>query len=255
MLSISMEQSILINLLSFIWFFCLWIGYVWFARKMAKKRQSLSSILHVHRMNWMRRLLKRLIRMTDAALIANLERNVNFFASSCVLILAGLLTSLSVSEEIRGMLNQVSFIQPVSLISVEIKIATLICIFIYGFFTFTWSMRQFGFASVLIGAAPMPEENDVTPAERRSFVIYAAKVIDMASHSYNNGLRSFYFAMAVLSWFIGAGYFIFSSTLVILVLYHREFKSKSLKALSEVEMAEQTRSKSDDDLYQRKNKK
>lgn len=240
-----------LNLLSFIWFFCLWVGYAWFARSMAKKRQSLSSILHVHRINWMRRLLKRPIRMTDAALISNLERNVNFFASSCVLILAGLLTSLSVSEEIQAMLNQVGFIAKVSLLSVEIKIVVLICIFIYGFFTFTWSMRQFGFASVLIGAAPMPEENDVTPAERRSFAIYAAKVIDMASHSYNNGLRSFYFSMAVLSWFIGAGVFMLASTLVVGVLYYREFKSRSLKALSQVEMAEQTRSKSDDNLYQR----
>ncbi|MDO6806957.1 DUF599 family protein, partial [Wenyingzhuangia sp. 1_MG-2023] len=76
---------------------------------------------------------------------------------------------------------------------------------------FTWSLRQFGFASVLIGAAPFPNDKTVTAAERRSFAIYAAKVIDQAGHSYNNGLRAFYISLALLLWFVNVWLFLASA--------------------------------------------
>lgn len=251
MSGIKFDALFLFNLASFVWFLALWMGYAQFAKFLSKRKRSLSSILHIHRINWTRRLLTRSIRMTDAALVANLERNVTFFASSCVLILAGLLTSLSVSDEIQRMLEDIVLINSTSILSIEVKILTLIGIFIYSFFTFTWSMRQFGFVSVLLGSAPMPEEQDVSAAERRSFAIYAAKVIDIASHSYNNGLRSFYFSLAVLSWFLGPAYFMLSTSVVVVILYYREFRSKSLKALSQVEAAFEQHGKSDEELYLR----
>src|SRR5690606_40059713 len=104
----------------------------------------------VHRINWMRRLLQREMRVGDAALLANIERNVNFFASSCVLILAALVTALTAVAQLEGMLSSISFAISSSVLELELKVMTLIVIFIYAFFTFTWSMRQFGFASVLV---------------------------------------------------------------------------------------------------------
>lgn len=116
-------------------------------------------------------------------------------------------------------------------------------------------MRQFAFMNVLLGAAPMAEEKEVSAAERRSFAIYAAKVLDMASYSYNNGLRSFYFSLAILSWFVGPAYFMFSSTLVVLILYYREFRSKSLTALGQAEYVDEMRGKTDEELYLRQKDK
>merc|ERR1711879_562098 len=110
----------------------------------------------------------------------------------------------------------------------------MIGVFIYAFFTFTWSMRQFGFASVLVGAAPMPGDTSVTAAERRSFAIYGAKIIDQASHSYNYGLRSFYFSLALISWFINPWLFMVAAAAVVGVLYEREFMSTALKSLQKV---------------------
>ena len=213
-----------LNWFSLGWFLFCWISYSLFARRMAKKSACLASVMHVHRINWMRRLLQREMRVGDAALLANVERNVNFFASSCVLILAAL-----------GMLSNISFAISSSVLELELKVMTLIVIFIYAFFTFTWSMRQFGFASVLVGAAPIPGDSTVTAAERRSFAIYAAKVIDQASHSYNFGLRAYYFSLAVLSWFLHPLLFIATSALVVLVLYRREFHSTVLDAMKKVE--------------------
>jgi len=147
------------------------------------------------------------------------------------------------------MLQNISFIASDSLLQIELKVTVLIAIFIYAFFTFTWSMRQFGFASVLVGAAPMPGDNSVTANERRSFAIYAAKVIDQASHTYNYGLRAFYFSLTVMSWFIGPWVFMASATCVIGVLYEREFLSKSLKAMKMVEGVGDKLFEDDKELY------
>ncbi|MDK2776245.1 MAG: DUF599 domain-containing protein [Pseudomonadota bacterium] len=225
----------LMNWVSLFWFIFCWVAYTQFSKYKAKTSASLSSVLHVHRINWMRRLLQREVRVGDASLLANLERNVTFFASSCVLILAGLLTAMTAVDEVQGMLGGVSFVVVDTLMTLELKLATLIGVFIYSFFTFTWSMRQFGFASVLVGAAPMPGDDSVTAAERRSFAIYAAKVIDQASRSYNYGLRSLYFSLSVLAWFIHPAAFALAATVVVGVLYQREFLSNSLHALMKVE--------------------
>lgn len=236
------------------WLLLCWIGYALFAKRQAKSVASLSSVLHVHRINWMRRVLQREIRVGDAALLSNLERNVTFFASSCVLILAGLLAALTATEEIQLVVNKVSFTDSVSPVEIELKLVTLIVIFIYAFFTFTWSMRQYGFSSVLIGAMPMPEEKDVTAQERRSSAIYSAKIIDQASHSYNYGLRAFYYSLAVVTWFVGPIVFIAATTLVVGILYEREFLSKSLRALKEVEGIGDKLFEDDKNLYQRPSK-
>lgn len=244
-----MEHIGLYNWVSLAWFLTCWIGYSLFAKLMAKKTASLSSVLHVHRINWMRRLLQRDIRVGDAALLANLERNVTFFATSCVLILAGLFTALTAAEQLQPLLQNITFVARDTLIEMEMKVTVLITIFIYAFFTFTWSMRQYGFASVLVGAAPAPEDKTVTASERRSFAIYGAKIIDQASHTYNYGLRSFYFSLTVMTWFFGPWIFMASATAVIGVLYEREFHSKSLKALKMVEGVGEKLFEDDKDLY------
>lgn len=233
------------------WLLFCWIGYALFAKRQAKSVASLSSVLHVHRINWMRRVLQREIRVGDAALLSNLERNVTFFASSCVLILAGLLAALTATQQIQQVINKISFTDNVSPVEIELKLVTLIIIFMYAFFTFTWSMRQYGFSSVLLGAMPMPEDQSVTAQERRSAAIYSAKVIDQASHSYNYGLRAFYYSLAVVTWFVGPLIFIAATTAVVGILYEREFLSKSLDAMKEVEGIGDKLFEDDKELYQR----
>lgn len=245
----ALNESVgLLNWASLGWFLFCWIAYSRFAKYMAKRSASLSSVMHVHRINWMRRVLQREVRVGDAALLANVERNANFFASSCVLVLAGLLTALTAVGQIQEMISHISFATPDSLLATELKVAVMIGTYIYGFFTFTWSMRQFGFASVLLGAAPFPNDTSATAADRRSFAIYGAKIIDLASHSYNYGLRSFYFSLALLFWFINPWAFMVASTLVVGILYEREFLSSSLKALQKVENVGEKLSKNDIEL-------
>lgn len=225
------EQELLINSMCLIWFLMCWVGYTFYARYRANQQSSLASELHNYRQSWMRRVLMRDVRVGDAALIANLERNVSFLASTTILILAGLLTVFTVSDEVSGLVSQIPFANNTSPLSVQLKVIMLVIIFVYAFFTFTWSMRQYGFCSIVLGAAPLVEEAEVSEDERERYAFYAARVIDLAGLSYNHGLRAYYFALSVLAWFISPYLFLLSSSFVVAVLYRREFKSRSLQAL------------------------
>lgn len=231
------EQEVIVNSICLVWFFICWVGYTFYARNRASKQSCLASELHNYREAWMRRVLLRDIRVGDAALIANLERNVSFLASTTILILAGLLTVLTVSDQISSLISQVPFAISASALSVQLKILMLLVIFVYAFFTFTWSMRQYGFCSIVLGAAPMVEEEGVSSEDRERYAFYAARVIDLAGLSYNHGLRAYYFALSVLAWFISPYLFLLSSSFVVAVLYRREFKSRSLLALKQIDSA------------------
>lgn len=212
-------------------FLITWAGYTAFARRRAKTAWCLASSMQWYRVEWMLRMLERDMRMPDTAIIGNLERVIGFFASTSILVLAGLVTVLSANTAAIQVISSLPFAAPTTLEQFELKVLLLVLIFIFAFFNFTWSLRQYSFANVLMGAAPAPDDERVSEEERRLFAISAAKVIDQAGHSYNYGLRSFYFAMAVMGWFIHPLLFVAGYLTVVLVLYLREFRSRTLQVL------------------------
>ncbi len=211
-------------------FISCWFGYTWFARKKAKTTNCIARCLHQHRIHWMYEVMPRDIRVGDAALLANLERNIAFFASSTLLILAGVLTLFSQVEQLNTVLSSIPFTKHVDNFTIQIKLSLLTLIFVLSFFQFTWSMRQYGFLNVMIGAAPIgdtAENNNL-----RQYAKQMAVVQDQAAHAYNYGLRSYYFSMAAISWFFHPMLFIFTSIFVVYTLFMREFKSKAVKAIT-----------------------
>ena len=63
------------------------------------------------------------------------------------------------------------------------------------------------------------------------FAVRSAKVLSMAGNQFNYGLRSYYFGLATLAWFITPWLYMVATTIVVLVLYQREFHSKVLKTM------------------------
>lgn len=227
-----MQEISWLNIAALVWFVFLWLGYARFAHYKARRTEkSISSVMNLMRKRWMGQLLKREIRIPDAALIANLERSVTFLASTSMLILAGLLTSLAATEQIQTVLLDVPLYVATPPFLMHFKQFVLIIIYSYAFFTFSWSMRQYGFATVIIGAAPLTTD-DISEEEKNRFIRGSAKVIDLAAHTYNYGLRAFYFSLSVLAWFVNDWLFIFAATLVVCVLYIREFHSRPLKEMT-----------------------
>jgi len=227
----------LLNFVAVLCFITCWLGYTVFARKKAKTTNCIARSLHQHRIMWMHEVFKRDIKVGEAALLANLERNIAFFASSTLLVLAGVLTLFSQVEKLEEVIASIPFAEFPEHALIQLKLGLLAFIFVLAFFQFTWSMRQYGFLNVMIGAAPYKEENCGAQGEALSenLVGYAkqmAVVQDQAAHSYNYGLRSYYFSIAAICWFFHPILFILASLFVVYTLYIREFKSKAVKAIT-----------------------
>jgi len=178
------------------WFLMCWIGYTIYSSRVSRRRDCLASVMDEHRMAWMAALIQRENHVADASLLANLERNVAFFASSTLLVLVGLVAALGSREDILSVVDRLPFHEVVSQQAWEVKLLMLAAVFVYAFFKFSWSLRQYGFASVLIGRAPAQSALDEAPATQ--FAEHAAKVISRAAHAFNLGLRSYYFRFQML---------------------------------------------------------
>lgn len=219
------------DLLALSFFVLVWFSYTKFARVRARSTYSLSYILRQLRIDWMSTLTRKDHQIADAALLGNVERTVTFFASSTILVLAGVLTLLTSADKVVEVLNSIPYTAVTSSEKVQTKLALFALIFVFAFFKFTWSIRQFGFVSVLMGAAPQYRSPEITDEQRNVFARQAAKVIDQAGHEYNNGLRAYYFALAYLCWFLHPYLFLASTAVVVMVLYRREYRSRVLRAL------------------------
>ena len=234
-----------LELIALVWFLICWLGYSEYSRRKANDRPCLSNTLDLYREDWMRVMLRRDNRISDASVVGNLERNGAFFASSCLLILAGIITALGYTQEVMEVFSTMPFGTLPSREIWEMRMVVLMVIFIYAFFKFTWPMRMYNFVSVLIGSAPLTTDTKASPAAREAFAKSAGRVCNLAGDAFNLGLRSYYYALAVVSWFIHPLVFMGASTLIVIVLYRREFRSTALRALRDGKGFEETLPKSD----------
>ncbi|MFC6672325.1 DUF599 domain-containing protein [Marinobacterium aestuariivivens] len=218
------------NLLAMLWFLICFRGYMRYARLKSQTTACLASVMHLYRHEWMRHMLMRENRVPDTTAIANLERTVAFFASTTMLILAGLMTLLSARDKAISIVSEIPFAYPTGAGEWEFKLLVLLVLFVYAFFKFTWSLRQYGFASVMVGGAPLPSE-EFTEQRLEAHAARIAKMTSLAANNFNLGLRTYYFCLAVLGWFINPWLFMLASAVVVYVLYRREFSSSTLKSL------------------------
>lgn len=224
-----MSFSVL-DVVSFTCFIVCWVGYATFARRKAKTTNCIARCLHQHRIHWMNELMTREVRVGEAALLANLERNITFFASTTMLVLAGVLTLFAQVPRLEAVIASIPYTALPNDAMIQLKLSVLSFIFVMAFFQFTWSMRQYGFLNVMVGAAPI--DIDGSNQNLKKYAKHMAVLQDRAAHSYNYGLRAYYFSMAVLCWFFHPVLFICASLFVVYTLYRREFKSKAVAAIT-----------------------
>jgi len=227
-----------IDILAIFWFVLCWAGYTWGAdHRGPRQSRGLSQATATHREIWMRRMLERENRIVDSTLVGNLMRSVSFFASTTTLIIGGLVAALGAAEQAISVVREIPFAAPVSPLLWKVKSLLLILIFVYAFFKFTWSTRQFNYCNILIGAAPMVISD---ADEVEEYACRTARLLALAGENFNRGLRAYYFGLAVLSWFINPWLFMAVSGWVVLVLYRREFASRTLRALTSVARSDQS---------------
>ena len=219
----------LIDWLALLLFVGAWWGYAVWARRRAERSWSILATTNRWRREWMLQACGRDNRMVDAAVTQVLSASPSFFASTSILIIGGLLAALASSEQASELVRELPFAARTTLLVFDLKLVVLAAIFVFAFFRFTWSIRQYSFGAILVGAAPLAP--DLDDAARRLFADRAGRIMGMAAETFNDGLRAYYLSFAVVGWFFSAWAFIAGTLAVILVLYRREFHSDVLEAL------------------------
>lgn len=218
----------LLDIAALIWFVAGWVGFSYYADYSRKNTTSLVGIAYHHYLHWMNHMAARTDRLIDSRIIEALLNNARFFASTAILILAGLVTMLGYAEKGEAILSKLPFVLVSSPFMWEIKTLLLIIIFIYAFYKCTWSIRQYSYVCMLMGAAP----DAVIEFPKKEYAAHCAELVSNSARHFNMGMRGYYFGLAVLSWFIHPVLFMVVDTWVLLVLYRREFHSRVLHILS-----------------------
>jgi len=203
-----------------------WWGYPWYAERREQHTPGLLQLTNRYRYEWMRQMLARDLRMVDTALVTTLTQSSVFFSSTTVLILGGLLALVGTSETMQAALGKLPGAVRTSEQLWELKLLLLVAIFVYAFFKFTWSLRQFNFVGILVGAAAPREAAPEDDVWQR-----AGAMAVLAAEDFNQGLRAYYFAFAAIGWFVNPTVFIVGSVVVVGILYVLEFRSNAVKVL------------------------
>jgi uncharacterized membrane protein len=208
-----------------------WLAYGVFAERHGRRVPSLHNIMDSFRREWMVRMIQRDNRMVDVNIMRNLTRSSQFFASTTMLVLGALIALTGYVQQTMDVVSGLPLTVRASARLIEIKILVLVVIFTYAFFKFTWAIRQLGNCSTLVGAAPpQPKDN---PEQHAPVINRIARITSYAQTNFTNGLRAYYFGLAALAWFLHPALMLAATAWVIYVLYAREFKSNTLKAMVE----------------------
>ena len=213
-----------LDIVALTWFFISWVGYTLIADSERLKHISVMGIMDEHRSRWMTEMLQRDMRMLDALILNHLQSGIAMFASTSILAVGGLVASLGATEKAIAVLSSLPLIGETSRMEWELKILLLLLIFVFAFFKFVWAYRLNTYCAVLVGAVPGSANIDTNAEDQAE---RAGKIANLASRHFNRGLRAFYFALAALAWVVHPVAFIITTTWVTVVLYRRDFRSRS----------------------------
>ena len=212
-------------------FFSLWIGYAWVAKVRGLRDQSLIATTNMYRQKWMLQTTSRDPRMLDGLITQNLSHTPSFFSSTTIIIIGGLFALLGTTDKAAELVREIPFAEPTPILVFEFKILVLVGIFVYAFFRFSWSMRQYTFVALVIGAMPPAKEFEAGIHDRLALAQRAGRLVGAAAETFNDGLRAYYFSFAAMAWFFSPLALVIATALVVLILYGREFRSEVLDVL------------------------
>ena len=216
--------------------YCLliWFSYAHYSN-FQESNYNLVKVMHRYRLQWIKNMIKRSDRTIDIKVIGNLQFTTTYLIIVSVVAIGGIFVLMAYGSKAVILLNELPFISTVNYHAWLIKSFVLLAIFIFGFFKLTWAVRQLNYAAILVLAAPYQSEGEdsIDDLKRQTkYVSKTATVLSNAGRHFNTGMRSFYFGMASLSWFVSPIFYILAATLVVAVLYRREYMSKTLILLS-----------------------
>jgi uncharacterized membrane protein len=209
-------------------FFASWGGYAWYSEHSQRGANGLIHTSQRYRLAWAYRMLERDQRVTDSTLIGNLVTSVSFYANTTIYIIAGLVAALGASDKLLSFTADLPFGGAGNRELLEIKLMLLLGSFVFAYFKFTWSLRQFNLLSILVGAAPCGKMGEP------GIDIYAQRVAganNLAGDDFNRGIRAYYFGLAASGWLLSPALLGTLAIAVLVVLFRRDYRSPALKLL------------------------
>jgi len=192
-------------------------------------RPSTSRLMAFYRRRWMREVPYRTNRVLDSTLLVALRNGSAFFASGAMIAIGGIAALLGQTERLVAVAEDFAGNIAGSQADWEAKLMFLLALMVAAFQKFVWSHRLFGYCAILMGAIP----DNGSETETGAAVERAAQLNIAAGRGFNRGLRITYFALAALAWFLGPLALALASLLTAAVIYRREFRSDSRRALLE----------------------
>ena len=214
--------------LALIAFFACWGGYAWYSEHSKRGASGLIRTTQLYRLKWAYRMLERDVRVTDSTLIGNLVTSVSFYANTTIYIIAGLVAALGASDKLINFTADLPFGNTGNRELLEIKLMLVLASFVFAYFKFTWSLRQFNLLSILVGAAPFGQAGE---AGIDAYAQRVAGANNLAGDDFNRGIRAYYFGLAASGWLLNPVLFGLLSIVVLVVLFRRDYRSPALHIL------------------------
>ncbi len=213
-----------------LWFLTCWAAYSYFADHSRWSARSTAGIMTGYRRRWMHVMVHRENRIVDSNILGNLLHGVAFFASTSILAIGGVLAMLGASDMAIQVIRDLPFAAATSRLAWELKTLLLVLTLIFAFFKFARAFRLYNYCSVLIGATPAVVDD---PNGAEALAEKAAGMNILAANHFISGIRAYFFALAILSWFVHPILFLVATTWIVIVIYRREFRSHSLRIIAD----------------------
>lgn len=203
------------------------LAMTWLIEMASERRPSVTVLMAHYREDWIREIAAREVRIMDAQLLTSLRGGAAFFASTCLISIGGVAALIGQADQLVSLLSDLGGELVASEAPVwEAKLLIVLLLLVNGFLKFVWSHRLFGYCAVMLGSMPPTGAAGLEAAIQRTMALNTA-----AARSFNRGLRTLYFSLASLAWFLGPVPLIVATVATAAMLYRREFLSRSRVAL------------------------
>lgn len=193
----------------------------WVVEHPPAARPSVTLLMKQYRHDWMVQFVTRQPRIFDATVLDSLRQGTAFFASACMITLGGGIAVIGNSERLDMLAADLTL--DAQGVVLELKVALVLVFVANALLKFIWAHRLFGYCTIMMAGVPNePEDVDAYPRAAD-----AAEINITAARSFNQGLRSIYFALGALGWMLGPWGLITTVLITVSVLLRREFMSAS----------------------------
>ncbi len=205
--------------------FALWVLIGWHIEHPPSARPSVSVLMAEYRREWMRQMVARTPRIFDSQILATLRQGASFFASASMIAIGGGLALIGNAAPLAQVATDLNL--PTPAVVWEVKVLLILFFLSNAFLKFVWSHRLFGYCAIVMAAVPdNPTDPHTAPRAAK-----AAEINITAAKSFNRGLRAVYFALAACGWLLGPLGLFAGAAVTTVVLWRREFASRSRAVL------------------------